>query len=333
MARIVLCGHLCVDLAPAIDGPLTLRPGELVQVGPLVVSAGGLVANCARVLSRLGSTVTAHGAIGDDSLGRDVARELDALPGVEADLHVVNSGTSYSVVLQGDGWDRSFLHHVGANAVFDGGALRVPDRALVHIGYPTLLPALECDEGTGLVRLLDRVRREGGVSSLDLAGAPPGGAAAQRNSRAALERARGAVDVLCPSWDDILAIAARPDGPGAIEAFARDALDRGAAIALVSAGPRGFRLATARRARMFELADRLGLDDPSGWAQDWADTALWVPPPVDLQVRTTLGAGDTLKSAFLHALVRGEPVARAIEIAVTAVSDRISGRAETERAQ
>jgi sugar/nucleoside kinase (ribokinase family) len=62
--RVVVAGHLCLDILPGLR-PLTpealralLQPGHLLEVGPAVFTAGGAVANTGLVLHRLGIPVS-----------------------------------------------------------------------------------------------------------------------------------------------------------------------------------------------------------------------------------------------------------------------------------
>src|SRR5919199_1198759 len=151
MGSAVVAGHVCVDLIPELPVVPPNVPGELVEVGPLGLSAGGCVANTAAGLAALGAEVEAVGDAGDDELGATLVRML-AARGTRSDQIRLLEGrsTSYSVVVQPPGRDRSFWHHVGANAEFDGSAVRLDGADLLHVGYPSLLPRLIADGGAAL---------------------------------------------------------------------------------------------------------------------------------------------------------------------------------------
>ena len=60
--KIVVAGHLCVDITPefllktpAKDVKEVLRPGTLLQVGPVTNSVGGVVANTGLALKKFGT--------------------------------------------------------------------------------------------------------------------------------------------------------------------------------------------------------------------------------------------------------------------------------------
>ena len=195
MRRTVVAGHVCVDLAPRLETLPRSTPGDLELVGPLGMTPGGCVSNTGGMLAELGAPVEVVGDAGDDELGRTLVRLLTTR-GVDTDGIRLLPGrsTSYSVVVQPTGLDRSFWHHAGANAEFDGAAIDLADAGLLHLGYPQLLPALAADKGAGLHALLSRARggrahhvaRPGGArpglarGARGLAGAPAAGAAARR---------------------------------------------------------------------------------------------------------------------------------------------------------
>src|SRR5690348_2717080 len=121
MRSALVAGHVCVDLVPGLSHVPQVRPGELAEVGPLAVRAGGCVANTGGDLAALGAPVQVVGDAGDDELGALLVGLLAARGVRTGQLRrVPGRSTSYSLVLQPPGRDRSFWHHVGANAGFDG---------------------------------------------------------------------------------------------------------------------------------------------------------------------------------------------------------------------
>src|SRR5690606_1449084 len=106
-AEVLVAGHVCVDLAPRFEREARIQPGALFDVGALDVRVGGCIANTGATLAGLGTAVRAHGLVGDDALGGIIAAELDAVPGVQAELDVApDRATSYSIVIQPPGEDR-----------------------------------------------------------------------------------------------------------------------------------------------------------------------------------------------------------------------------------
>ena len=56
MRSVVVAGHVCVDFIPEIPSGAATEPGELLEVGPLTVAAGGCVANTGGDLAALAPT-------------------------------------------------------------------------------------------------------------------------------------------------------------------------------------------------------------------------------------------------------------------------------------
>ena len=126
----VVAGHVSLDVFPALRGPVTLEPGRLVVVGPAVTSTGGAVTNTGLALHRLGVSVRLVGRVGADLFGRAVLDALAEHGERLADGMVVSAAeaTSYTIVINPPGVDRSFLHCPGANRTFS--ALDVPYETL-----------------------------------------------------------------------------------------------------------------------------------------------------------------------------------------------------------
>ena len=237
MRRTVVAGHVCVDLAPRLETLPRSTPGDLELVGPLGMTPGGCVSNTGGMLAELGAPVEVVGDAGDDELGRTLVRLLTTR-GVDTDGIRLLPGrsTSYSVVVQPTGLDRSFWHHAGANAEFDGAAIDLADAGLLHLGYPQLLPALAADKGAGLHALLSRARGAGLTTSLDLAVLDPASPAAREDWPALLRRVLPLVDVLTPSIDDLRSVLG-PSGDD-LDA-ARSLVELGPAVVMVTAGSAG----------------------------------------------------------------------------------------------
>jgi len=135
MRRCIVAGHICADLRPGLRGGERIVPGAIADVGPLEIRPGGSVANTGSDLAELGADVLLVADLGDDELGAAVLR---ALRPAGADCggirQVPGMSTSYSLVFESPGTDRSFWHHVGANAGFDGSRVQPQGVDLVHLG-------------------------------------------------------------------------------------------------------------------------------------------------------------------------------------------------------
>ena len=150
MRRCIVAGHICADLRPGLRGVERIVPGAIADVGPLEIRPGGSVANTGTDLAELGADVLLVADMGDDGLGRPCCAPCcRPAPTAAASAQVSGRSTSYSLVFEWPGTDRSFWHHVGANAWFDGSRVQPDGVDLVHVGYPALLPLMYADGGAG----------------------------------------------------------------------------------------------------------------------------------------------------------------------------------------
>jgi len=325
MFRSRIAGHICVDLIPALASPVP-GPGNLAQAGPIEVRLGGCVASTGAALAALGAPVELVALLSNDLLGDAAASLLEAVAvdGLQV-RRIAEPATSYSVVLQPPGLDRTFLHHIGTNAAFDGRDVAVDDTDLLHVGYPQLLPLLLDNTGAGLASLLERARAVGVTTSVDFATVDPA-RAADHPWPALVRRWAPLIDVATPSVDDLRpafepalsALSASDDIADAVR-LADELVRAGTAIALVTAGRAGMCLRTAD-AQRFRRGGRV----LAGLAHTWADRQLWAPPGQTAPTRTT-GAGDTAAAGFLYALVAGLTTEQAIGLAASAAALHVSG--------
>ena len=327
MYRAMIAGHICVDLVPELDGPVP-GPGALAQAGPIELRLGGCVANTGLALSALGAPVELVALLGMDLLGDAVAAMLEAVPLHKLRVQRVSGpATSYSVVLQPPATDRTFLHHVGTNAAFDGTEVSSDDTDLLHVGYPQLLPRLLDDTGAGLDALLARARRSGVTTSVDFATVDQA-RAADHPWPTLMSRWAPLIDVLTPSLDDLwpaFPTLAGTCGNGADTAqvaaarMADELVRGGVAVALVTAGRAGMCLRTGGPERFGRGGRPLAALPPG-----WANRQLWAPASASEPVRTT-GAGDTATAGFLFGILAGLPADEALALAAAAAALHVTG--------
>lgn len=337
MTSIVVAGHICLDLTPELGAGARLDPGRLIGIGPLAIKLGGCVANTGTALADLGAAVNVHATVGDDELGRIVADTIARYPGLTADLHISpDLATSYSLVLEPAGHDRTFWHHTGANRAFTGEHLDTAGADLLHLGYPPLLPGIVADGGTPLGNVLRRARDEGSTTSLDLAVVDPDADVGALDWAGILRRTVPFVDVISPSLDDLTSAlgGSVPDDPGADIAsmpparaaaeYAELLLRWGAAVVAISAGSEGLLLRTAGADRLARGGRML-----APLAEEWADVSLRVRPVPIERVVTTNGAGDASTAGLLFALSHGASPTVAAHVASASAAAVISGQRPT----
>jgi sugar/nucleoside kinase (ribokinase family) len=332
---VIVAGHVCVDLTPALDAPPAMEPGRLIQVGPLALSAGGCVGNTGLALASLGVPTQLIASAGSDQLGRVLVALLASSSADTAGITRLDGrGTSYSIVVDVPGRDRTFWHHIGANAAFDGSgvidrivaAARLPgpgiaagaQDTILHLGYPTHLPALYADGGAALVRLVGAARSAGATVSIDMAEIDPASEARTVDWERLLARILPGVDVMKASVDDLEAMLPHRIGIEPI-AWADALVGLGAAVALVTAGADGLCVRTASEARVRAAARPL-----RDALTDWANREIWVPP-ITTRVLTTTGAGDAAAAGFLAGIAHGRGPVESALLSAAAAAARISG--------
>ena len=316
----VVAGHVSLDLAPTLQGPVTLEPGRLGVVGPALMSTGGVVCNTGLALHRLGVRVRLTGKVGADLFGRAVLEALLTHDERLADDIVVaeDEDTSYTIVINPPGFDRSFLHCAGVNRTFCADDVRpelLAGSRVFHFGYPPLMPAMYADGGAQLGRMFARVHEAGPATSLDLCAFDPDSAAGKADWPGVLATALPHVDLFAPSIDEVLFILDRPAHDQLRDGVSLEALvDRsrlaelgdmliamGAAVVAIKLGQQGLYVRTATdAARTRAFCDRLGLA-----VEAWRAREVFSPCFEAREVVATTGSGDCTIAGLLAALLRG----------------------------
>ncbi|MBK0418522.1 hypothetical protein JD276_05680 [Leucobacter sp. CSA1] len=323
MFNIAVAGHVCADLTPKLPLGIGMTPGHLYDVGPLTINPGGCIVNVGRVLHALDASPRLAGMVGDDDLGRAVVRDIAGTGLDTSEIRVSDgSGTSYSIVIEPAGMNRSFWHHTGANGEFDGTGVDLAGIDLLHVGYPSLVPGLLTDDGAPLVALMQRARREGVTTSLDLAVVDQTSPIGQLDWHGILARTLPEVDVFSPSLDDLTS--ALETGPVSTKegllALADEMIEAGAGIVMLSAGEDGLLVRVASAERL--AAGGRVLESLS---DAWAGSTSWAPARDIAQVVTTNGAGDSASAGLLYGIASGLGPEQAAGTATLVASQWIQG--------
>lgn len=319
MYNVAVAGHICLDLTPNLPLGIGMLPGHLYDIGGIISRPGGCVVNVGAALVGLGLDPSLWGTIGADDLGDTVIREM-ATMGLRTDsIHRSGvAGTSYSIVIEPAGMNRTFWHHTGANEDFDGSIVHLEGDDLLHVGYPSLVPGLLTGGGGPLEHLMRRARGRGVTTSLDLAVVDPDSPTGHLDWHGILDTTLPQVDVLSPSVDDLTS--ALETGPVTTQddllVLADDLISKGVAIVMISAGEDGLLLRTAgadRFASGGRALETLGAD--------WTDVTLFAPAKASDEVVTTNGAGDAASAGLLYGLAAGLSPAETTDLA-TSVAQR-----------
>ena len=172
---LLAAGNWIVDEVKIID--VYPRRDQLANIRGQWRGGGGSPYNVLMDLARLGAPfpLMAAGLVGRDDLGRGILedcrrRRIDTRHLQSTPL----APTSYTVVMteQGNG-HRTFFHHRGANALWNGAGLDFKKiRARIfHLGYLLLLDAMDAPDarhGTKAAALLRRARAAGLKTSIDV---------------------------------------------------------------------------------------------------------------------------------------------------------------------
>ena len=321
---VLVAGHLCIDITPELTDVPEMVPGQLYEIGSARFTLGGCVANTGLPLIAAGVPARVCSRVGNDPLG-EIARRLltEQEVGLDGIVRTAGAATSYSIVLQLPGRDRTFWHHAGANTAFTGREVNLDRVDILHLGYPPLLPELLADDAAPLLNLLKEARRRQITTSLDLAVVDPRSRAAAVDWRGTFARIMPYVDIATPSIDDLtsaLAIARTPDDD-LVEECARRLVDDGCAVAVVSAGARGAYAVSAGADRLAAAGTAL-----SSVRSTWSSTAEWVPPAEPRLVVSTTGAGDAASAGLLYGLAQGTGIRQATRLAARFAAATIEGR-------
>ena len=302
-STVLVMGEINPDVV--VTGVPALSFGQREDVtGPTTMTVGSSVAITACGLARLGTSTGIVGVVGDDAFGAFMLERLRRR-GVDVALvrTVIGGRTGSSVILvrDEDAGDRQILTDPGVM-----GDLRADDLPLgaatqarhLHIGSWFLHTGAVHD----LPGLLERARSLGMTTSVDPNDDPA------RLWTSHLAAALPHVDVLFANEAEAIGVAAADAGRpmGSAHHAARHLLGRMASggTVVLKAGPEG--------AFAFTAADVLHVRAPRA------------------EVVDTVGAGDSLSAAYLHARLAGAPADAALRLAVAAgtLSTRRSGGVE-----
>ena len=327
MAKIVVAGHICLDIIPdfpagTYDLGTLLIPGSLTEVEEAVVATGGAVSNTGQALYRLGEEVVLLAKIGDDEFGNTVQRILDqAGQGLGERLIVdTNSHTSYTLVVNPPKIDRIFLHSPGANHTFcaediDDEAVEGSD--LFHFGYPPLMRKIYEKNGSELKKIFTRMKSRGMLTSLDMTFVDPASKAGHVDWQAFLANVLPSTDIFLPSLDEILFMVDREkynqlvadygeniiQGVDAalVEKTAQRLIDLGVPVVVIKLGKDGLYLRTAASV--------------PGRGASWSNASRFEACFTTNVIGTT-GSGDCTIAGFLAAYINGASPEKAAASAV-----------------
>ncbi len=337
--KAIVAGHICLDMAPDLSSvpnghfQTLLQPGRLIQTDGVTLSTGGAVPNTGIALQKLGVPTCLIGKVGNDIFGKSIREIINReTPQLADDLVTdLSVGTSFTVILNPPGFDRTFLHYHGANDTFYASDLprkKLRSADIFHFGYPSLMRSIFRGEGAELVSILQRARRAGLTTSLDFSLPDPTRPGGKVDWPEILANSLPYVDLFLPSVEEMTFLLARDTFDQMcsnkevpfleavtvelLDTLSKRALVLGAKVVLIKIGHRGLYLRTAPPEKWKHVGRGM-----AGLGDNWHHRTLWAPA-FDVNVRGTTGAGDAAIAGFLASILQGTDPETALIIASAA---------------
>lgn len=168
-------GNWIIDQVKMID--VYPQREQLANIRRQSQGTGGSPYNVLVDLAHLGANFPLMGAgmVGDDDLGRFILKDCKANKISTSDIKTTSLWpTSYTdVMTEESNGHRTFFHHRGANAIWDGKDLNFKKvkAKIFHLGYLLLLDALDAPDakyGTKAAALLHSAQQAGLKTSVDV---------------------------------------------------------------------------------------------------------------------------------------------------------------------
>lgn len=340
MKKIIVAGHICLDISPSFPNQKVkdlgeiLLPGKLIEMGNADVHTGGAVANTGLALKFFGADVHLMGKVGKDAFGDMIYGILKKHEASDGLIRLDEESTSYSVVLAVPGIDRIFLHNPGANNTFSTADLKeeeFADATLLHFGYPPVMKKMYENNGEELLSIMKKAKKAGLITSLDMAAVDTSSAAGKVDWQQILKRVLPYVDIFVPSVEELSYMISpsayaflqkRANGRDITEIIdvekdvkplGKECMSLGAKITVIKCGALGMYYQTVEKEKMQEVIDKMGLE-----ASEWICKEGFEKSYVPDRIISGTGAGDTSIAAFLAAMTLGKSLENAIQLAVAA---------------
>lgn len=311
----IVGGLICLDVIfpvqPGSSWSTTVAPGRLSETGPVNFAVGGAVPNTGLTLHKLGIATDLCGAVADDVFGNIILNLLnrESLVLSKSIIRMENENTSYSAVINAQGFDRAFLHHPGVNSVLGGQffADNVIEKrpTLFHFGYPPLMRQMYQNDGQELANMMELIKQAGIMTSLDMTPPDTNGEAGQADWYRILEKCLPHVSIFCPSIEEIRFMMSPiyKTGPSRaltlgedLQILSEKLLAMGPTIVLIKLGENGLYLRSKK-----PLPESQGNSMLYRFTEEYEILA----PCFQVDAKGTTGAGDAAIGGFLAAILKG----------------------------
>ncbi len=279
MSQVASVGILVADVVayPVREYP---ERGICVHVQRMELHVGGCASNTGLALAKLGIDTVVIGKVGDDPFGDFLIGALQR-HGVRVEgIHRTReAGTSSTMVMVHPDGERSFIHYMGANALFNPDDIAwelVRPCKVFHLAGAFLMPSMD---GEPAARVLQQARSLGLITCLDTAWDATGGW--MRTLAPCLPH----LDYILPSYNE----ASQLSGETEPERIADRLLQAGVGTVVIKMGGKG--CFVKNRATAFHL------------------------PAYPVEVVDALGAGDCFSAGFTAGLALGWDLERTARLA------------------
>ncbi len=331
---IVVGGHLCLDIIPAIKGGKVhtisefMIPGKLIEVDKAVLSTGGSVSNTGITLKKLGLKVSFMAKVGEDHFGKVIIDILNNYGATDGIMRDINCSSSYTVVIAIPGIDRIFLHNPGANNCFYADDLNfeiIKKAKIFHFGYPPLMRSFFENEGEELRKLFAAVKGLNVSTSLDMALPDPNSESGKADWNKILKKALPYVDFFEPSLEEALYFVNKERFLGLrrkgvdinreldideIRMIGETFVRYGAKVVIIKIGERGIYLKSSGEEEISSISvfnDKL--------KKGWSNREILSPAFKAEKIASATGAGDSAIGGFLAAIIKGKTPEESLKMA------------------
>jgi sugar/nucleoside kinase (ribokinase family) len=248
------------------------REGKLDLIDQLELHLGGCASNAAVDLEKIGIKTAVIGRIGDDGFGSFVINEM-RYNGVNVEgIRVSKTGrTSASVVTIHSSGERSFLHHIGANADFildDINFSIILNSKILFIAGALLMPRFD---GIPSAKVLKIARQKKIITVMDTAWDSTGKWMQQ------IEPCLPYIDYFLPSLEEAEMISGKCYPEEIADVF----LNAGVNVAVIKLGSNGC------------------------FIKNKAGEQFYIQAFGDIKAVDTTGAGDSFAAGFITGIIRG----------------------------
>lgn len=239
-----------------------IPPGQGISlIDEIRITAAGTSAGTSVDLAKLGCSVTAVGAVGNDEMGNILIGILNRY-GVNTKHLARKDGvqTSGSILPIRPNGERPALHVMGSNAVFsfDDVPLEVVAKAdFVHVGGFYLMPKFD---GPDTVKTLQFAKQSGAITTMDILGVK------QENMAQKILPCMPYLDYFMPNLEEAGMITGLTDPDQMCQYF----LDAGAKNVVLKMGERGSLILSASGERVRVPAFKVKLVDTTGCGDAWS---------------------------------------------------------------